>query len=356
MIIIKKGREDVQGEYLVSTGRIIKDYLDEYNINQKILASRTGMSEKHISNVLNSNSRLTEEFALKLEKVIPNVGASYWLKYEAKYREYLARQEEFKNISKIDLSTISKRFRFKEVFKGLELNIVEQAIEMMKLLKISDFGQFDNAYSELSIDFLEDGGEKEAIAIWLNLCESEIEIQNSILNEKKYNKDGLEEELEKFKMLSSNEDTEKSLISCKKLCNRLGIYLVICEAITNSKVRGALTTYKGHPAIYISGRFKSHSHIWFAIMHELSHLILHYNKKEMLISLEDNQNEREKEANYFARSIIVSNEAYKTFVETGSFTKEKILTFADEQQVLPCFVIAFLKHDRLIEYNQFSYI
>lgn len=83
--------------FMVLTGDIIKEYLDEYGITQKELATRTGISEKHISNVLSGHARLTEDFALKLEKVMPEVPASYWLNYECKYREYLARQKEVYN-------------------------------------------------------------------------------------------------------------------------------------------------------------------------------------------------------------------------------------------------------------------
>ena len=100
-------------KYLVNTGKIIKEYLEEYDINQKELSNRTGMSEKHISNVLNGKSRLTESFALKLEKVLTNIKASYWLNYEAEYREYVARQEELMNLENIDLKSIAKKFRFK---------------------------------------------------------------------------------------------------------------------------------------------------------------------------------------------------------------------------------------------------
>ena len=65
--------------FIVPTGIIIKEYLEEYDINQKELATRLGMSEKHMSNLLNGKSRLTEEVAIKLEPIIKNVPASYWL-------------------------------------------------------------------------------------------------------------------------------------------------------------------------------------------------------------------------------------------------------------------------------------
>ncbi|MDX9824763.1 MAG: HigA family addiction module antitoxin, partial [Sphaerochaeta sp.] len=77
----------------VPTGRIIKEYLDSYDITQKELSQRTGISEKHLSHVLNGTSRLTEETALRLEKVLSGVPASYWLNYESKYREAVAREQ-----------------------------------------------------------------------------------------------------------------------------------------------------------------------------------------------------------------------------------------------------------------------
>ncbi|MBN2796523.1 MAG: helix-turn-helix domain-containing protein [Clostridia bacterium] len=342
-------------QYLVSTGKLIKDYLIEYNISQKSLAKRTGVSEKHISNVLSGNSRLTEEFALKLEKVLPAINASYWLNYEAKYREYMARQLDTSDLENYDLKEISKRFRFKEIFKDLDLSLVEEAIEMLKLLKISNFKQFESVYDDLAVDFMEDGGEKEAMAIWLNLCENEVEIQNNDLSEIDFNPKKLEESLQKFKLLAFNDKTEKSLTSCVKLCNKLGINMVICEAITNSKVRGALTTYKSHPTIYISKRFQSHSHIWFAIMHEIAHLLIHYDKSETIITFEES-NGKEIEANQLARELLITSKYYEEFVSEGIFNEDSIRTFAQKQKVLPCIVVGFLQHDNIIKYSEFNYI
>ena len=78
---------------LVPTGSIVKEYLDEYGITEKELAKQFDISEKYILSVLNGNNRLTEEFACKLEKVLAGVPASYWLNYEAKYRDQLAHEK-----------------------------------------------------------------------------------------------------------------------------------------------------------------------------------------------------------------------------------------------------------------------
>ena len=147
------------GAFLVPTGRIIKEYLDERGISQKDLAHRIDVSEKHLSNLLNGKTRLTEDMALKLERVMPDVGAGYWLNYEAKYQEYLARKKEQEWLEGLDLKAIAERFRFKEVFKGAKMTLTEQAIEMLKLLGVSSFDQYRYALPNTAIEFMQDGGE-----------------------------------------------------------------------------------------------------------------------------------------------------------------------------------------------------
>lgn len=351
-----KGCDIMNSNFFVPTGNIIKEYLEEYGITQKDLAERINSSEKHVSNVLKGKNRLTEEFALKLEKVIVGVPASYWLNYEAKYREQVAREEEMALVSRWNLQEIAKRFHFKEVFKGLDISLTQQAIEMLKLLKISDFENFDIVYDRVAVDFMEDGGEKEALAIWLNMCEAEIEIQNDEIDTVQYNESSVRQNLKKFKLLSNNNKTESSINSCRKLCNKLGVYLVFCEAVTNSKVRGALTTYKNHPAIYISGRFRSHSHTWFALIHEIGHLLLHYNKNDVIVSYEEEDSGKEKEANEFARNFFVNPEDYKQFCVKNEISVETIKLFAKEQGTIPEIVVARLQHDKIIGFDEFKYL
>lgn len=159
-----------------------------------------------------------------------------------------------------------------------------------------------------------------------------------------------------LKLLSNNNKTESSINSCRKLCNKLGIYLVFCEAITNSKVRGALTTYKDHPAIYISGRFKSHADTWFALVHELGHLLLHYHKNDVIVSFADNDNVKEQEANEFARNFFINSEHYKEFCNQRDICADTIKQFARQEGTIPEIVVARLQHDKKIGFEQFNHL
>lgn len=337
--------------FMVPTGSIIKEYLIEYGYTQKEVCNRLGISEKHLSNVINGNSRITEEMALKLEILLP-LPASYWLNIESKYREYLARTIQENQLTNEDLKNLANKFRFSDVFYGLDWTLLKQAQEMLKLLKISSFDNFNRTYDNLPIHFMEDGGEKEAIAIWINLCENEIEIQNDISEETTFSKSKLEKSLSKFKALALNNNVPKAFKNCRKLCNSLGINLVIVEALPGSKVRGALTTKNGRPTIYLSGRFKTHDHIWFAFVHEIAHLLLHYNAHETIISHDESTNIMEQEANDFARAFFVDKTSFELFKEKKDFSLPAITAYARKQNVLNGIVVAFLQHDSAIERNK----
>ena len=342
----------------VPTGKVIKDYLDEYGISQKELSSRTGVSEKHLSHLLNGSSRLTEELALKLEKVLPGVPASYWLNYESKYREALAREKaSMLNFSEGELNNLAKRFRFNEVFKGLAWDLQKQANEMLSLLKISDFKNFEKTYTNLAVSFMEDGGDLESIAIWLNLCHERAELQDEEVSEP-FDPKTLKTFLPELKAIAENEDAAFSLTNATKWLNNKGVYLVVQDAITNCKVRGALTTQKKNPAIFLSLRFKTHDHAWFALAHEIGHLLLHSNGKETLLSFEDGndipRSVQEEEANSFARDFFMCDDVYNTFVASGSPTKKSIIHFSLSQHIHPGIVVARLQHDGVIAYSEFN--
>ena len=71
-------------------GATIKEQLDDRGMSQKEFASRMGMSEKHISHLINGNVQLTPDVSYRLELVL-GMPASFWSNLEAIYREKLAK-------------------------------------------------------------------------------------------------------------------------------------------------------------------------------------------------------------------------------------------------------------------------
>lgn len=348
---------------IVPTGFVIKEYLEEYGISQKQLSERISTSEKHISNLLSGKSRLTEEMAIKLENIFHDVPASYWLNYEAKYREQVARAEISKKMNSISLKEIAEKYHFKEVYKGLKMSLEDQANDMLHLLGVSDYDAAEKVCNEMSYNFMQDNGDKTSILIWLKLCEEQIKLQNNIPFGTVYNKKELCKELKTFKSIAMSDDIESITVQARELCNDLGINLVYQDAINNSKIRGAQTFVHHEPAIYLSGRFKSHDHIWFAFMHEIAHLILHQKNSETFITWDDEKENdlKEKEANDFARNFFIDPDRYNDYVDKlkeseTKVTEEQIRAFAKQEGVLPGIVIGRLQHDHVIGYDEYNYL
>lgn len=348
----------MNANYCVPTGVILKQYIDEINMSQKELCAKLGMSEKHISNLLNGKVSLTEDMAIKLENIFSNIPASYWINLESKYKEFVAREEQDRSLEAQDLIEISKKFKFSEVFKGMNWSLLKQAREMLKILGISSYDNFEFAFSNLNVEFFEDGGEKESIAVWIKLCEEQIELQNDNLENISYSKKTFEDNLSKFKDIANNSDVNQSIINCRKLCNKLGVYLVIHDAITNSKVRGALITYKNNPAILLSGRFKSHDNIWFAFIHEVGHLLKHYKNKEQYVTYgeDDKDFDKEDEAHEFARDFFINKTDYIHFVEKKDFSLISMREFANQQNIQLGILVARLQHDKNLPITKYNYI
>lgn len=344
--------------FIIAPGEVIKEYLDARGYTQKEVSSRIGVSERHLSKMLNGKTRLTEEMALKLEKLMPDVPASFWLNYETKYQEYLARAKEEHELEKLDLKGIAKQFHFKEALGMGKRPLVEQAICMLKLLGVSSFDRF--RYSvPCNIEFMQDNGEEEAIIVWLKLCQEEIDEQNNVESISPYSVEALRKVLPILKDVSTNTDIRSSLKSCRKLLNSVGVFLVYREPIGNAKVRGALLEHDGHPAIFISGRFRTHSDTWFTIGHEIGHLLDDFDPKRVNISLEEDSELRsthdaDARANAFARNFFIDNAEYEHFIACNDFTNTSIRSFAAQQHTTPGIVVAFLQHDHLVEFSKFN--
>lgn len=73
-------------------GKILKTlYLDELKMSIASLALRTGISRKHLSNIVNCKVPISVEVALKIAKVF-NTTPDIWLREQLQYDLWQAKQ------------------------------------------------------------------------------------------------------------------------------------------------------------------------------------------------------------------------------------------------------------------------
>src|ERR1700745_3350110 len=80
-------------DLVLPPGDTLEEVLDDIDMTQAELAKRTGLSTKHINQIVNGAAPITPETALLLERAT-GVSARTWSNLEVAYREYLSRQQE----------------------------------------------------------------------------------------------------------------------------------------------------------------------------------------------------------------------------------------------------------------------
>ncbi|MEQ9308122.1 MAG: helix-turn-helix transcriptional regulator [Balneolaceae bacterium] len=141
------------------------------------------------------------------------------------------------------------------------------------------------------------------------------------------------------------------LIVAQALYN-IGITVIFQRYLTNTQVRGGTFFVNGKPCIVITDFNKSYPTLWFALIHELYHVlydldriqknIFHLTGEPDMLLIE------EEKANDFAREFLFSNEKTK-FIASLIHNHVVVSNYAKESQVHPSLIYAFFQHDKSMD-------
>ena len=89
MIIMAVNTIGLSREFIIHPGETLAEVIEDRDMSQHDLAVRTGMTEKHISTVINGQKNISPSFAKKLEYAL-GLDASFWMNLQNNYdRELL---------------------------------------------------------------------------------------------------------------------------------------------------------------------------------------------------------------------------------------------------------------------------
>ena len=123
-------------------GELLLSKIGELGMKQKELAIRTGMSEKHISTVINGTKDISASFARKLDIALgEEIGT--WAKHQADYDDYMAKLEEENGITDEEVGILKTMKEIVDFF--LEIGIMhnhcgntEKIIQLRKILCVNN--------------------------------------------------------------------------------------------------------------------------------------------------------------------------------------------------------------------------
>ena len=346
---------DMFNDYVIAPGQTITELLETYNITQLELANKTGISKKTINEIIKGKAPITTSTALKFEYVF-NLPVSFWNNLESSYRESLERKKDLESIKKDEkyLKNIPYNEMSKRKWDYIEKtrNPYEKIINLRKFFSVASL-EFSPSLKK-KIAFRKNNNKNfsyESLYCWLRYGE----IQANKEEYPKFNIEKLKQNSYKIRELATKPFLKQYDI-IKKILKECGIALVFEPHLPNTYVNGV--SYKitiDKAIIMISDRGKKDDILWFTLFHEIAHLIKH-SKKEVFIDLENGEiNNIEKEADEYAKNILIPNNIYNSFIENNNFFNKKIIKdFATKNNISPGILIGRMQKDGLIGWNEYN--
>jgi len=350
---------DFAPDWVAVPGDSISDLLEERGWTQVDLATRTGFTAKHVNLLLKGNAPITEETALKLERVLGST-ARFWLNLEAQYREHLARKKSIKGLSEhtawLKELPLSDMIKFGWVKRSTDK--AQQVYECLRYFGVADVSAWREYYEKPVAAYR--ATEKltrspAAVSAWLR--QGERKAENMRLGD--FDSDAFETALKQIRSLTTENNSAIFLPRLIDLCAHIGIAVVLEPAPKGCPVSGAtkwLGTTKA--LIMLSLRGKTDDKLWFSFFHEAGHLLKHGKRMTFLDILgEDGLNpQEEKEADTFARDWLIPIAEYRELLSQSPIGERTIKDFANRIGVAPGIVLGRLQYDRQISWQHFNHL
>jgi addiction module HigA family antidote len=336
-------------------GDTLAEKLKEIDMSQKEFAVRTGKPEKTITAILNHESSITPEMAVKFEHVL-QIPAHFWLNMQLNYNEFVARQKRLELLN--ESTAWAAKFPFAAMINAGWLNaqstLIDKTAELLSFFGFSDARAWEKYYFEqqLKVAFrisLAHTKEHFALSAWLRKGE----LQAAKITTKNYNEKLFRESLYQIKSLMAKHPVD-FFTQLQEICSACGVCVVFTPYLPKAPISGATRWLsRNKPLIQLSGRYKRNDIFWFTFFHEAGHILLHGRKDIFMEDVDYTEKDlaKEKEADDFAVKWTFSVEQQEKLLLKNSFTEAEILEYANEFNTHPAIIIGRLQHLKLIPYS-----
>lgn len=342
----------LEPDFAIAPGETLRDRLDLLGMTQAELATRTGLSPKHVNQVLNGVAHLSPEVAQKLE-LATGIPARLWNRLEADYRSTLMRLQQRRELAG-DLSWL-KLLPVKELVRRGALptepsDRVSRIQQLLGFFGVASPAAWNQLWLSPEAAFRQSTAfevQAGALAAWLRLGE----LKAQSVDCKPFDGTLLKNSIPQMRELTL-QPPDVYGPELRRMCADVGVVLVFIKEIPGGRVSGAARWMTPTEAlVQISGRYGTDDQIWFTFFHELAHVLLH-SKKAMWIDdeTEVSSDGPEREADQFARDVLIPPAAVQAYESLPARLPE-IRAFARDIGIAPGIVVGRLQREKRLPRN-----
>lgn len=296
-------------DHAPAPGTTLRRILGMQGMSQRDLARRTGLTPKHVNQLLAGTVPLSAEVAERLS-LVTGVPALTWNRLEADHRTVQMRAQRQRDLE-TERSWVAA-LPVRELVNRGELppepaDPSSRARQLLAYFGVASPAAWremwlrPNAAMRQSTAFEANQG---AVATWVRLGEN----QARAIQVATFDPTGLRDLIPELRAMTGL-DPNAALPRIREALARVGVALVFQREFAGSRLNGATGWIgPGRPFILLSGRGKRADIIYFTLFHEIGHLLRHGRKETFVTDDEpagEHADPRENEADVFARETLL---------------------------------------------------
>lgn len=322
-----------------SLEELLKEKLDLSGLTKTQFEKLSGMERKSLDAILDKTSKQTDIVKLiKLAEFL-EMDLNDLLVIHFKDRPV----EEIKDLqSSMEITFINKFFDIKTLtslgFIKKNDTLEDLKSRICRFFDINTIYEYDKELNEALYSRTKKHFNDKMKDFWIK---SSYKYFESIDNPNDYSRASLIDLIPKIKPYTQN--TEKGLITVFQALYNIGLTVSFQPSLPKTQIRGATFLINGKPCIVITDLNKNYATIWFALIHELHHVLFDLETIEKtnfhLSGEPDLFLMQEDKANEFAAEYLFSSEKMR-YIEPMIHNKFMVEKFAKECQIHPCIIYA----------------
>ena len=299
--------ERVLHDWGVGAGALLREELKARGLSQAELAARTGLSAKHINQVVQGVAAMSAETALLIEAAT-GIPAELLIAVDAPHqarRGRAAARERLKDhrdwLAEFPVKALASRG-----IVDTRADDITQIEQLLAFFGVADPTSYDRLYDEAALSFRRAQHldvDVRATAVWLRLVEREAaEIACAPFTRPLFL--ALLELLPELTRLPIAE----AFPELQRRCATAGVAVVWVPDMKGARASGAARWVGAdRPVIAVTGRGGMEDGMWFAFFHEAGHVALHPKRRSVIDLGEqgDDDDGAESEANAFATRLLL---------------------------------------------------
>lgn len=347
-----------KNRYIPHPGVYIKDAIEDIGITQTEFASRLGLTSKNLSTLISGESNITFDVAVKLANYFGN-SIEGWINLQTKYEMYKNEEifqrelkEEWKIVKLFDKEFI-KQILNKEIVYSFDEKIIILFRKIFNVSSLLNLKRID-LYASYKASSKKELSEENIILrnAWISLADQ----YSRDIKCSPFNKNELLKHIQYLRKLTLK--GEKAFNGeIQLLLEAVGVKLVILPYLKNSNISGVTKRNPSNQTVMIAiNDFnKSNDNIWFTLFHELGHAVKNHKRNFTISFINSSLNDKDEiEANEFASSSLINQQAYDEFIKNGNFSISAINKFARQNEVANYIVVGRLQKDKYFGPSEFN--